>query len=162
MENRFLCPNCQEVEYFFDGEKLRCPKCNQNDFESALHQSEGNIEYQELSKLNKHFFELIFGKTYKCDVMYNDKIERTTIAPLNSNPKFNQLFFLLDQNHCEQNNPNIVETLMKKTFLELWDLDIKHKLFDEFDCPIIIGATNNDNSIISYDGWIFKNFQENN
>ena len=37
MENRFLCPNCQEVEYFFDGEKLRCPKCNQNDFESAFH-----------------------------------------------------------------------------------------------------------------------------
>ena len=111
MENRFLCPNCQEVEYFFDGEKLKCPNCNQNDFESALHQSEGNIEYQELSKLNKPFFELVFGEIYDCHVMFNGKIEKTTIVPVNSNPKFNQLFFLFDINYCKQNNPKIVETL---------------------------------------------------
>ena len=69
MENRFLCPNCQEVEYFFDGNKLQCPNCNQNDFESALHQSEGNIEYQELSKFKKPFFELVFGKIYDCSLV---------------------------------------------------------------------------------------------
>ena len=88
--------------------------------------------------------------------LVNGKIEKTTIVPINSNPKFNQLFFLFDINYCEQNNPNIVETLMKKSFSELWDLDVKHAFFDEFDCPIIIGSTNNDNSIISYSGWIFK------
>lgn len=157
MEKKFICPNCQAVEYFFDGDKLQCPNCNQNDFEVALHQSEGNIEYQELSKLNKPFLELVFGEIYDCDVTYNGKIEKTTIVPINSNPKFNQLFFLFDVNYCEQNNPNIVETLMNKSFSELWDLEIKHEFFDKFDCSIIIGATSNDNSIISYDGWIFKN-----
>lgn len=157
MENRFICPNCQATEYFFDGEKLRCPNCNQKDFESALHQSEGNIEYQELSKLSKPFFELVFGEIYDCDVIYNGKIEKTTIVPINSDPKFNQLFFLFDINYCEQNNPNVVETLMKKTFSELWDLEVKHAFFDEFNCPIIIGSTNTDNSIISYSGWFFKN-----
>lgn len=162
MENRFLCPNCHEIEYLFDGKKLSCPNCNQNDFDAALHQSEGNIEYQDLSRLSKPFFELVFGKIYDCDVIYNGKIEKITIVPINSNPKFNQLFLLFNINYCEQNNPNIVETLMKKTFSELWDLDLKHKLFDEFDCSIIIGATNNENSIITYDGWIFKNFQESN
>ena len=162
MENRFLCPNCQEVEYFFDGEKLKCPNCNQNDFESALHQSEGNIEYQELSKLSNPFFELVFGEIYDCDVVYNGKIEKTAIVPINSNPKFNQLFFLFDINYCEQNNPKIVETLKKKTFSELWDLDIKHKLFDKFYGSIIIGSTSDENSIMSYDGWIFKNFQKKN
>ena len=162
MENRFLCPNCKEVEYFFDGEKLHCPNCNQNDFESALHEIEGNIEYQELSKLNKPFFELVFGEIYDCDVIYNGKIEKTTIVPINSNPKCNQLFFILDTIHCEQNSPNIIETLLKKSFSELWDLYMKHEFFNEFDCPIIIGATNNDNSIISYDGWIFKKLERNN
>ena len=159
MENRFLCPNCQEVEYFFDGNKLQCPNCNQNDFESALHQSEGNIEYQELSKFKKPFFELVFGKIYDCDVIYNGKVEKATIVPINSNPKFNQLFFILDINYCKHNNSDIVATLIKNCFSELWNLDIKHEFFDKFDCPIIIGATSDDNSIISYDGWIFKNLE---
>ena len=127
-----------------------------------MHEIEGNIEYQKLSKLNKPFFELVFGEIYDCDVIYNGKIEKTTIVPINSNPKCNQLFFILDTIHCEQNSPNIIETLMKKSFSELWDLYMKHEFFNEFDCPIIIGATNNDNSIISYDGWIFKKLERNN
>ena len=95
---------------------MQCPNCNQKDFESALHQSEGNIDYQELSKFNELFFELIFGEIYECDVIYNGKIEKTTIVPINSNPKFNQLFFIFDITYCRQNNPNIIEILMKKSF----------------------------------------------
>lgn len=158
MESKVLCPNCQKAEYFFDGEKLQCPNCNQDDFESALHQSESNIKYQELSKLNKPFFELVYGEIYDCDVIYNNKNEKATIVPINSNLKFNQLFFILDEVHYKQNDSDIIEMLMKKSFSELWELDIKHELYDMFDCPIIVGATQNDNSIISYDGWIFKNF----
>ena len=119
-------------------------------------------EIENLAKLNKPFYELVFGEIYDCNVLYKGKIEKTTIVPIKSNPKCNQLFFILDIIHCKQNSSNIIETLMKKSFSELWDLDIKHKLFDEFDCPIIIGATNNDNSIISYDGWIFKKLERKN
>ncbi len=47
---------------------------------------------------------------------------------------------------------------MSKSYSELWDITIKNKILFEHKCPIIVGATEDNNTIVSYDGWIFKNF----
>ena len=161
MKNRFLCPNCNAEEYFFDGEKLKCPNCNQYDFESALHESEGNDKYQKLSKINKPFFELVCGEIYNCDVEYNSKLEKTTIIPINSDRKSNKVFIIIDADYCLQKGNKIIDTIKTKSFSELWNLNIKNELHIEFDCAMIIGATDNDNSIVSYNGWILKNLELN-
>ena len=112
------------------------------------------IEYENDLDSYKYEREVLFSK-YKYSIILEG--EFTELENLESWIKEN-----IDINYCEQNNPKIVETLKKKTFSELWDLDIKHKLFDKFDCSIIIGSTSDENSIMSYDGWIFKNFQKKN
>jgi hypothetical protein len=158
MTNRFICPNCHVEEYYFDGTKLKCPACNQFDFESALHDSEGNILYQELIKLKKLFFELAYGEIYTCEVEFNNGLEKTKIIPIVSDSKSNKIFIMFDADYCQQNNPEVVNQLKGKTFTELWQLDVKNEIHIEYDFPIIIGATEKDNSIVSYNGWIFKNF----
>ncbi len=162
MNNRFLCPNCQVEEYYFDGEKLKCPNCNQYDFESALYESEGHFQYQKLIKLKQPFFELVRGEVYNCDVEYNGKLQRTSIIPIISNSNSNKIFIIIEAANCHQSHPEIVKSIMSKSFSELWDITIKNEILFENKCTIIVGATENDNSIVSYDGWIFKNFTKSN
>ena len=158
MNNRFLCPNCKLVEYYFDGQILKCPNCNQYDFESALHDSEGHILYQKLIKLNELNFELEYGETYNCVVEHNGKIDNGTIIPIVSDKKLNKVFLLFEVNYCLQYYPEVIKTVMTKTFTELWDLTVKHEIHRKYDCAIIVAANNEDNSIVSYNGWIFRNF----
>jgi hypothetical protein len=146
-------------EYYFDGKILKCPSCNQYDFESALHDSEGHIHYQKLIKLKQPFFELVRGEIYNCEVEYNDKVEKTNIILLISDSKTNKVFIMFEAIYCYQNHPEIIKSVMTKTFSELWDTTLKNENYTEYDCSIIVGATENNNSIVSYDGWIFKNFE---
>ncbi|MCG2612008.1 transposase [Flavobacterium sp. SM15] len=158
MNNRFLCPNCHVEEYYFDGEILKCPRCNQNDFESALHDSEGHIHYQKLIKLKQPFFELVYGKIYSCDVEFDNKLEKINIIPIISDKKTNKVFIMLEDIGSFLNHQENIEPIMTKTFSELWNLEIKNELYHEYDYPIIIAASEKDNSIVSYNGWILKNF----
>ena len=158
MNNRFLCPNCKLVEYYFDGEKLKCPNCNQYDFESALYESEGNIHYQKLIEKEKPFFELVYGEVYSCEVEYYDKHEETSVIPIISKSNSNKIFIIIDGINCNLKYPEIVKSIMSKSYSELWDITIKNKILFEHKCPIIVGATEDNNTIVSYDGWIFKNF----
>lgn len=157
ISNRFLCPNCEVEKYYFDGQILKCPKCNQFDFESALHDSEGNQQYQELKKLKRPFFELDYGKIYCCDVECNGKVDKNSIIPIVSDSESNKYFIIFDVNYCKQYYPENLKLLMTKSFSELWYLEVKNKILTEYECPVVVGATKSNNSIITYNGWVFKN-----
>jgi hypothetical protein len=158
MNDRFICPNCKVEDYFFDREILKCPTCNQFDFDVALYNSEGNIKYQELIKHKKSFFDLDHGEIYTCDVVYNNKIEKTNILPLIADDNSNNLFFVFEAISLAQNKPNLIQELKSKSFSELWLSSVRLESHIKFDALVIHGATQNDFSILSYDGWIFKNF----
>lgn len=158
MYDRSICPNCKIEAYFFDGNILKCPTCNQFDFDAALYNSEGNIQYQALIKYGKPFFELIHGEIYTCEVIYNNKIEKTNILPLIADDHSNNLFFIFEAISLAQNKPNLIHELKSKSFSELWQSSVQLESHIKYDALIIHGATQKDFSIISYDGWIFKNF----
>ena len=160
MDNYRICPNCKKEEYFFDGEKLKCPNCNQSEFKIALHFSEGHQQFQSLSKLNQPYFRLKCGEIYSCIVEYNQRVENTTIAPIVYAADSNKLFFMFEAEMIYDQMPKTKNELFSKTFLELLTLKIDFCLDDEVGHLIVLGASEKDNSIIEYNGYVFKNFRE--
>lgn len=160
MNNYYLCPNCKKEEYFFDGEKLKCPNCNQIEFEKALHISEGNYKFQSLAKISHPFFYLDCGEIYSCTVEYNNKIERTTITPIVYAEDSNKMFFTFEAEKLFEEMPKMMNELLTKTFSELLTLKLNFDLHPEFSHLVVIGASEQDNSITEYNGYEFKNFNK--
>ena len=160
MTNHYVCPNCEKEEYFFDGEKLRCPNCNQTLFEKALYLSEGNYQFQNLAKLNHPFFTLDCGEIYSCSAEKNNRIENTSIIPIAYAEDSNKLFFVFEAEKLSQEMPEMLDELMTKTFLELLTLKINFGFHDDIGYMVVIGATEENNSILEYNGYTFKNFNK--
>jgi hypothetical protein len=158
MDTYHICPNCKKEEYFFDGEKLKCPNCNQKQFEIALHISEGNQNFQSLAELNQPYFYLNCGEIYTCIVEYNQRIENTTILPVVYASDSNKLFFIFEAEKIFKQMPKMINELFSNTFLEILTLKINFDLGDEIGHLIVLGASEKDNSIIEYNGYVFKNF----
>ena len=56
--------------------------------------------------------------------------------------------------------PKIINELFSKTFLELLTLKINFAFDDGVGYLIVLGASEKDNSIIEYNGYVFKNFSK--
>jgi len=141
MNNYFICPNCQIAEYFFDGKILKCPTCDQYEFESALYQSEANILYQNLAKLNQPYFYLSRGEIYHCIVEYSNKIEKTTVMPIIFDDNSNKVFLMFDVQKCKRESPKIIENALSKSFSELWNASVKNETYIHYNSLMVIGAT---------------------
>lgn len=162
MDIYHICPNCKKEEYFFDGEKLKCPNCNQNEFEIALHFSDGNQQFQSLAELNRPYFHLSCGEIYSCIVEYNQRVENATISPIVYAANSNKMFFVFEAKMVFTQMPKLINELFSKTFLELLTLKINFDLDDEINHLIVLGASEKDDSIIEYNGYVFKNFSKTN
>lgn len=160
MDTDHICPNCKKEAYFFDGEKLMCFNCNQKQFEIALHLGEGNQLFQSLGKLGKPFFHLNCGKIYNCRMEYNLRIEYTSILPIVYDKDSNKLFFLFDAEKIYKNSPKKISELMSKTFSEILTQKINFELDAEIDYLIVLGASEKDNSLIEFNGYQFKDFNQ--
>ena len=158
MDTYHICPNCKKEAYFFDGEKLKCPNCNQKQFEIALHLSEGNQLFQDLAKLHKPFFYLNCGEIYNCRVEYNLRIESTSILPIVYDKHSNKLFFLFDAEKIYKKMPKKISELLLKTFSEILSQKINFELDAEIDYLIVLGTSEKDNSLIEFNGYQFKDF----
>jgi len=160
MTNYYVCPNCEKEEYFFDGEKLKCPKCDQILFERALYLSEGIYQFQSLAKLSHPFFRLDCGEMFSCIAEKNNRIENTSIIPIAYAEDSNKLFFVFEAEALSKEMPKMLDELMTKTFTELLNLKIDFGFHDDIGYMVVIGATDEDNSIIEHNGYVFKNFRK--
>ncbi|MCF6129072.1 hypothetical protein L1S35_05255 [Flavobacterium sp. AS60] len=160
MTNHYICPNCEKEEYFFDGEKLKCPNCDQMAFEKALYLSEGNYQFQSLAKLNVPFFRLDCGEIFTCIAEKDNRTENTSIIPIAYAEDSNKLFFAFEAEKLTKEMPKMLNEIMTKTFSELFTLKINFDFHDDIGYMVVIGASQEDNSIIEYNGYVFKNFSK--
>ncbi|MGN7811743.1 hypothetical protein [Flavobacterium sp. 22076] len=160
MDIYHICPNCRKEEYFFDGEKWKCPNCNQNEFEIALYISEGNHKFQSLTEISQPYFHLKCGEIYSCIVEYNQRVENTTITPITYAEDSNKLFFAFEAEKLSKEMPKMLDELITKTFPELLTLKINFGFHDDIGHMLVIGASEEGNSIIEYNGYVFKNFRK--
>lgn len=158
------CPNCHIEKYDYDGEKLRCMKCPQDEFMSALFDSEGDLLYRELINAKSAFFQLETGKRYDCTAHFENKSEKVQIIPVAYRSNGNKLFFLLVSSSPTRQSREYIDVILSRNFDELWaDVVLEKNQDEKFNYPQLtntaIGTTSPDGKIVMHAGFVLSDFR---